>query len=88
MRTPTTSETLDALMKICEQSQMAIREIGKIEGKNELGSEEALVEVIVRRSKAILQSMTYLQFEDDEIESLDSKLCHRLNQIEEEMRGH
>lgn len=79
---PTTTETLDAMMKICEISQMAIREIGKIEGKNEIGSEAALVEVIVRGSKAILQAMPYLQFEDDEIESLDSKLCHRLNEIE------
>jgi hypothetical protein len=79
---PTTTETLDAMMKICEISQMAIREIGKIEGKNEIGSEAALVEVIVRGSKAILQAMPYLQFEDDMIESLDSKLCHRLNEIE------
>ena len=79
---PTTTETLESLMKICEISQMAIREIGKIEGKNEIGSEAALVEVIVRGSKAILQAMPYLQFEDDMIESLDSKLCHRLNEIE------
>ena len=77
---PTTTETLDAMMKICEISQMAIREVGKIEGK--MGTEEELVEVIVRRSKAILQAMPYLQFEDDMIESLDSKLCHRLNEIE------
>ena len=86
---PTTTETLDAMMKICEISQMAIREIGKIEvgkieGKNAIGSEAALVEVIVRRSKAILQAMPYLQLEDDELEALDSKLCHRLNQIEED----
>jgi hypothetical protein len=79
---PTTTETLDAMMKICEISQMAIREIGRIEGKNELGSEQALIEVIVRRSKAILQEMPYLQFEDDELETLDSKLCRRLNEIE------
>ena len=77
---PTTTETLESLMKICEISQMAIREVGKIEGK--MGTEEELVEVIVRRSKAILQAMPYFQFEDDEIESLDSKLCHRLNKIE------
>lgn len=81
--TPTTTETLDSLMKICEISQMAIREVGKIEGKNELGSEQALIEIIVRRSKAILQAMPYLQFEDDEIEELDSKMCHRLNQLED-----
>jgi hypothetical protein len=81
--TPTTTETLDSLMKICEISQKAIREIGQIEGKNELGSEQALLEIIVRRSKAILQAMPYLQFEDDEIEELDSKMCHRLNQLEE-----
>ncbi|MDI9399816.1 MAG: hypothetical protein QM433_09770, partial [Euryarchaeota archaeon] len=70
-------------MKICEISQKAIREIGQIEGKNELGSEQALIEIIVRRSKAILQAMPYLQFEDDEIEELDSKMCHRLNQLED-----
>jgi hypothetical protein len=81
--TPTTTETLDSLMKICEISQKAIREIGQIEGKNELGSEQALIEIIVRRSKAILQAMPYLQFEDDEIEELDSKMCHRLNQLED-----
>ena len=82
--TPTTTETLDSLMKICEISQKAIREVGKIEGKNELGSEQALIEIIVRRSKAILQAMPYLQFEDDEIEELDSKMCHRLNQLEDD----
>jgi tRNA1(Val) A37 N6-methylase TrmN6 len=81
---PTTSETLDALIAICEQAQLAIREIGQIEGKNDLSAEEALIEVIVRRSKAILQTMPYLQLEDDGIEELDSKLCYRLNQIEEE----
>jgi len=29
---PTTSETLDALIAICEQAQLAIREIGQIVG--------------------------------------------------------
>ncbi len=33
------------------------------------------------RSEAILQAMPYLQFEDDELDGLDSKICHRLNQI-------
>lgn len=86
MNTPTTSETITALMKVCEESQKAIREVGEIEGKNALGSEEALMEVIVRRSKAILQAMPYLQLGDDGLEDLDSEICHRLNQIEAEGR--
>jgi len=81
---PTATRTLAAMMEISQISLMTAREIGKIEGKNVIGSEAALVEVIARGSKAILQAMPYLQFEDDELEDLDSKLCHRLNQIEED----
>ncbi|MCK9597550.1 MAG: hypothetical protein M0R06_00840 [Sphaerochaeta sp.] len=84
MVTPTASETVTALMKVCEESQRALREIGRIEGRNATGSEKELLEVIVRRSKAILQAMPYLQLNDDVLEGLDSKICHRLNKIEEE----
>lgn len=38
----------------------------------------------MRRSKAILEAMPYLLLEDDELEDLDSKICHRLNQINDE----
>ena len=71
---PTATSTLSAMMEISQISLMTAREIGKIEGKNVIGSEAALVEVIVRGSKAILQAMPYLQFEDDELEDEELEL--------------
>ncbi|MCP1392162.1 MAG: hypothetical protein J5I35_05340, partial [Methanothrix harundinacea] len=64
---PNTTETLEAMMKNCEISQRAIREIGKIEGKNEKGAEAALVEVSVREWKVIRHAMPIPHFEDETI---------------------
>ena len=72
-RSPTFSETYDSLMEVGRAVQRGLRDLGKIEGKNDLTSDEDLRQLVLSTSKAILDRLPCLQLECDAIEHEDSR---------------
>ena len=75
---PTTSQTYDSLMKISEIVNRALRDMGKIEGKNREGSEEELRTLILDVSKKITENLPICQLENDELDHAEAVLTHTL----------
>ena len=72
-RSPTFSETYDSLIEVGRAVQRGLRDLGKIEGKNDLTSDEELRQLVLSTSKAILDRLPCLQLECDAIEHEDSR---------------
>ncbi len=72
-RRPTAAETYDFLIEIGRAVQRGLRDLGKIEGKNDLTSDEDLRQLVLSTSKAILDRLPCLQLECDAIEHEDSR---------------
>ena len=72
-RRPTAAETYDSLMEVGRAVQRGLRDLGKIEGKNDLTSDEELRQLVLSTSKAILDHLPCLQLECDAIEHEDSR---------------
>lgn len=83
MNTPTTTETYDSLSKISDIVNRALRDMGKIEGKNALGSEEELRVLVLDVSKKICENLPAHQFENEKIEDAEAKLSHVLALLED-----
>lgn len=78
---PTATETYDSLSKISDIVNRALRDMGKIEGQNRLGSEEELRYLVLDVSKKIIEQLPALQLERDDIEDEDSQYCHLLAKL-------
>jgi len=76
--TPTASQTYDSLMKISEIVNRALRDMGKIEGKNREGSEEELRKLVLDVSKKIAEQLPIYQLENDELDHAEAILTHAL----------
>ena len=83
MATATYDETYESLMRIVKTASDSMFELGKIRGKNALGSEEELRVLVLNTSKKILESLPVHQFENDDIEDVDSKYSHVLTLLED-----
>jgi len=83
MATATYDETYTDLMRIVEIASRGLRDLGKIQGKNALGSEEELRVLVLGVSKKLLENLPVHQFENDEIEHEDSRYCHLLAVLED-----
>jgi hypothetical protein len=83
MATATYDETYTDLMRIVEIASSGLRDLGKIQGKNALGSEEELRRLVIGVSKKLLENLPVRQFENDEIENIDSKYSHLLTIAED-----
>ena len=77
-RIPTASQTYDSLMKISQIVNSALRNMGKIEGKNLEGSEEELRTLILDVSKKITERLPIYQLENDELDHAEAVLTHAL----------
>jgi hypothetical protein len=80
-KTPTASQMYDSLSRISDIVNRALRDMGKIEGKNALGSEEDLRYLVLDVSKKIIEQLPALQLERDDIEDEDSRYCHLLAKL-------
>jgi hypothetical protein len=83
MATATYDETYTYLMRIVEIASRGLRDLGKIQGKNALGSEEELRQLVLNVSKKVLENLPVLQLENDDIEQEDSRYCHLLALLED-----
>lgn len=72
-RSPTFSETYDSLIEVGRAVQRGLRDLGKIEGKNDLTSDEELRQLVLSTSKGVLDHLPCLQLECDAIEHEDSR---------------
>ena len=81
-RRPTAAETYDSLMEVGRAVQRGLRDLGKIEGKNDLTSDEDLRQLVLSTSKAILDRLPCLQLECDAIEHEDSRYGAILARLE------
>jgi len=72
-RSPTFSETYDSLIEVGRAVQRGLRDLGKIEGRNDLQSDEDLKKLILSTSKGILNHLPCLQLECDAVEHEDSR---------------
>lgn len=81
-RSPTFSETYDSLIEVGRAVQRGLRDLGKIEGRNDLTSDEDLRQLVLSTSKAILDRLPCLQLENDAIEQIDSKYGAILTKLE------
>ncbi len=82
MASPTFSETYDSLMEVGRAVQRGLRDLGKIEGKNDLTSDEELRQLVLSTSKAILNRLPCLQLQNDAIEESDSRYGAILTRLE------
>jgi len=73
MSLPTYDETYSSLLNICKVCQRALYDLGKIRGRNDLQSDEELLNFVIYSSKAILDKLPCLQLGDEKIEEIDSK---------------
>lgn len=78
MATATYDETYESLMRIMKTATDGMFELGKIRGKNALGSEEALRVLVIDLSKKMLENLPAHQFDDEEVEHLENCLSHKL----------
>lgn len=76
----TYSETYTDLMRIVEIASSGLRALGRIEGKNEIGSEEELKKLVLDVSKKIVENVPALRLEDDGIDQAEAVLTHTLLQ--------
>jgi hypothetical protein len=81
-RRPTAAETYDSLIEVGRAVQRGLRDLGKIEGKNDLTSDEDLRQLVLSTSKAILDRLPCLQLECDAIEHEDSRYGAILARLE------
>jgi len=65
-------------MKISEIVNRALRDMGKIEGKNREGSEEELRKLVLDVSKKIAEQLPIYQLENDELDHAEAILTHAL----------
>lgn len=70
-------------MGIVEIASRGLRDLGKIQGENALGSEEELRVLVLDVSKKLLENLPVHQFENDEIEHEDSRYSHLLSVLED-----
>lgn len=84
MASPTIDETYNDLVAINKIVTSSLYELGKVRGKNNLLTEEDLRQLVLSTSKAILDRLPCLQFENDAIEEMDSKYGHMLARLEED----
>ena len=75
---PTAAETYDSLLRISETVNRALRSLGKIEGKNGLGSEDEIRDLILSTSRKICEQLPIHQLENDSLEDAEAALSHRL----------
>lgn len=75
---PTATQTYDSLMKISEIVNRSLRDMGKIEGKNDLGSEEELRSLVLGVSKKIAERLPCYQLENEEIDHAEAVFTHQL----------
>jgi hypothetical protein len=78
-KTPTYDETYDSLFRVMKEAQYAMHELGKIEGRNDLGSDEALRYLVLDVSKKIVQALPSYQFERDDIDHAKAVLSTTLD---------
>ena len=83
MANATYDGTYTSLMRIVEIASRGLRDLGKIQGKNALGSEEELRVLVLDVSKKVLESLPVHQFENDDIEREDSRYTHLLAVLED-----
>jgi hypothetical protein len=81
---PTYAETYDSLSKISDIVNRALLDLGKIEGKNALGSEEELRYLVLDISKKIVQNLPSYQFDRGDIDHAESMLSTTLNRASDE----
>jgi len=72
-RSPTFDETYNDLVAICKAAQSALYDCGRLRGRNDLTSDEALRQLVLSTSEAILDRLPCLQLECDAIEHEDSR---------------
>lgn len=82
-RIPTYEETYNSLMKLSQIVGSALMSLGKIAGKNELGSEEELRSLVLNASKKLLEQLPIHQLESNLVESMDSKYGHLLDTLKD-----
>lgn len=80
---PTATQMYDSLSRISDIVNRALRDMGKIEGKNAFGSEEELRSLVLNTSKKLLENLPAHQLENDQIEDMDSKYTHLLAVLED-----
>ena len=83
MATATYDETYESLMRIMKTAADGMFELGKIRGKNAFSSEEELRVLVIGVSKKLLESIPAHQFDDDDVEHLESCLSHKLTLLED-----
>lgn len=81
-RRPTAAETYDSLIEIGRAVQRGLRDLGKIEGKNDLTSDEDLRQLVLSTSKGVLDHLPCLQLQNDAIEEADSRYGAILMRLE------
>jgi len=79
-RSPTFSETRDALMAVCQAAQNGLFDLGRC---REAYDDAALKRLVISSSKAILERLPCLQLEEDSIEDADSQYGHVLNTLDD-----
>ncbi len=82
--TPAYSETYMSLANILDEVRRGLRELGKIEGRNDLESNNDLRHLVLDVSKKIIQSTPAHQLEREEIDDAEAKLCSILNKLSDE----
>jgi len=80
----TYDETYTSLMKTIEIASRALRDLGKTQGKNALGSEKELRYLVLDVSKKIVQSLPSYQLERDDIDHAEAVLSTTLNRASDE----
>jgi hypothetical protein len=81
MSLPTYDETYSSLAGICQACQRALYDLGKIRGRNDLQSDEELLNLVIDSSKSILNKLPCLQLDEDAIEKVDSKYGYILTNL-------
>lgn len=85
-KAPTYAETYNSLVKIAQMAQYALHELGKIEGRNNFGSEEEIRYLVIDTSMKIIQNLPVHQLERDDIDNQDSVFCSILNRAADEVK--
>lgn len=77
-KNPTATETYDNLYRISVIVNRALRDMGKIEGKNQEGSEGELRALILDVSKKIAENLPIGQLESEELDHASAVLTHAI----------
>jgi len=81
MANATYAETQTSLVNICSVCLRALYELGQIRGRNDTGSGEELLALVIDSSKQILNRLPCLQLENDGVETADSNYAVALNRL-------